>query len=176
MENETKLTWVNACIKSNKLFASICIGYNKEFAKNCIDDLETLDILYKFYKKGERDKEKDTGILKFLDKKIEDYTKMSKIVDTEEALKVVKAIRKDFEDKPILTDEEREYLKAFLKPFKNEIRSIYKSISEYYEKEDLTIELKADIIRLPYFEKGTMYKCMEVGKDYTLDELGITYE
>lgn len=78
--------------------------------------------------------------------------------------------------KPILDDVEKRYLKNVLRPFKGEIRSIYKSISEYYEKEDLTIELKADIMRLPYFKKGTMYKGMEVGKDYTLDELGIKYE
>lgn len=101
----------------------------------------------------------DVIILGQIKKELEEKDKMEKLMP-----------------KPILDDVELRYLKNVIRPFKNEIKSIYKSISEYYEKEDLTIELKADIIRLPYFKKGTMYKGMEVGKDYTLDELGIKYE
>lgn len=104
-------------------------------------------------------------------------------------LKILNQIKKELEEKdimnyaklkcetaPVLDEVERRYLKNVIRPFKNEIEKIYKQASTYSEKEDLTIELKTDIIKLPYFKVGTMYKAMEPNVKYTLKDLGITYE
>ncbi len=76
---------------------------------------------------------------------------------------------------PILTEEEREYLKAVLKPFHEKVVYIFKSEGKTKECIVYSIyqERKYD---LPLFEKGTMYKGMEESKGYTLEELGITYD
>ena len=79
----------------------------------------------------------------------------------------------------ILDDAERRYLKGVIKPFRNDVLSIQKSsglyashyydeISVYYESfgHDLCFDL-------PPFEKGTMYKGMELDREYKLEELGL---
>lgn len=74
--------------------------------------------------------------------------------------------------KPILTDKEKEYLGAVIKPFRKRIEFIAKyELKE--EKEYIDISLDYDMIDLPIFKKGTMYKGMEVGKRYTLEDLGV---
>ena len=77
-------------------------------------------------------------------------------------------------EKEILDDAEKEYLKNVIKPFRNRTTLIGKGSVLYEEKEFIYIEIKedADII-LPYFKKNTMYKGMEAGKRYTLEELGL---
>ena len=82
--------------------------------------------------------------------------------------------RVEEEKKEILDETEREYLKAVIKPFKKRVEFIRKTESNMlFEKELLLIQLKDDDLILPYFEKETMYKGMELGKKYTLEELGI---
>ena len=73
---------------------------------------------------------------------------------------------------PILTEEEREYLSAVIKPFRNEVLNIKKK-SNYLAW--ISIVMKdQEIIKLPFFEKSSeMYKGMELGKEYTLEELGL---
>ena len=79
----------------------------------------------------------------------------------------------------ILDDAERRYLSAVIRPFRDKVMSIKKSrglyashyfdeISVYYESfgHDLCFDL-------PPFKKGAMYKGMEPGREYTLDELGL---
>ena len=81
--------------------------------------------------------------------------------------------------KPILTEKEKEYLSAVIKPFRDRIIHIYKFELSGYE--GIGIDLKfpkveknnEDAMTLPSFEIGTMYKGMELGKDYTLEELGL---
>lgn len=79
-------------------------------------------------------------------------------------------------DKPRLDEEERKYLTAVLKPFKNvpfdEIK-IYKSNHPKEGTEWITIDLGYDMIDFPFFPQGKMYKGLEVGKEYTLEELGL---
>ena len=77
------------------------------------------------------------------------------------------------EKKEILDKAEKEYLSAVIKPFKEKVTGIV-------VKEILSGEcyLYIDIIGydgfgLPYFKQGTMYKNMEIGKKYTLKELGL---
>lgn len=71
----------------------------------------------------------------------------------------------------ILTDKERAYLSAVIKPFREEVETIEKTSFSGYEQ--LQISDGDTIMAFPCFEKGTLYKGMEVDKDYTLEELGL---
>lgn len=89
--------------------------------------------------------------------------------------------------KPILDDVEKKYLSAVIKPFRNRILYIAKSetvktydnpnpkIYEciYIMYKDSTKKRNPYYMGFPHFEKGTMYKGMEVKKEYTLKELGL---
>lgn len=84
-----------------------------------------------------------------------------------------------WQDTTILDDREKEYLENVLKPFKNEITSIVVLPSVFdanfvFLKVDLTFDY--DHMIFPRFYKGAMYKGMETGKCYTLDELGLFKE
>ena len=80
--------------------------------------------------------------------------------------------------KPILNDVEKEYLGNIIKPFKDRVIWIGKSV--YIPGEYIEIYLRhyddgcsSYSIILPYFKKGTMYNGMELDKEYTLEELGL---
>ena len=76
----------------------------------------------------------------------------------------------------ILCDGEREYLSAVIKPFRDRVISVRKyNYDKYYEY--ITI-IYYDVskylsIYFPPFKKGTMYKGMELDRNYTLEELGL---
>ena len=75
--------------------------------------------------------------------------------------------------KPILDDIERRYLSNVIKPFRDRIEYIIKN-SAYSPIEWITIKYKdGGATNLPLFEKGTMYKGMEVNKEYSLEDLGL---
>ena len=83
-------------------------------------------------------------------------------------------------DKEILDKEEKEYLSAVIKPFRNRVESIQKKY--FLGKEYIKINIKPktqnnssliDDMLLPYFKQGTMYKGMKLQKEYTLKELGL---
>lgn len=78
-------------------------------------------------------------------------------------------------EKEILDEEEKKYLSALIKPFKNRVEYIIKKLSFCKSAaEYIVIELINDhYIMLPYFDKRTMYKGMELEKEYTLKELGL---
>lgn len=73
-------------------------------------------------------------------------------------------------EKEILDEKEKEYLSAVIRPFKDRIEFIAKRkmFDDY-----ICIGLNDEAISLPYFKKGTMYKGMELYKEYTLKELGL---
>lgn len=74
----------------------------------------------------------------------------------------------------ILTDEEKAYLSAVIKPFRKDIKYIVKFKRYSDEKEYIYMTMKRDdYCTLPIFKKGTMYKGMETNKRYTLEELGL---
>lgn len=80
--------------------------------------------------------------------------------------------------KPILTDEEKEYLKAVIKPFRDKVYKIEKIDVEEREFIQIFIDecYQAGKIRnmyFPSFPAGEMYTGMESNKAYTLDELGL---
>ena len=104
-----------------------------------------------------------------------------------EPIKMLEKIKKYYENKEltqgsILIDEEREYLKNFLRPFRNEVEFITKNKVVHADDDSETnfqylyIMLDHEYIQLPMFKKDTMYKGMALGYDYTLEELSIKYE
>ena len=79
-------------------------------------------------------------------------------------------------EQPILDDVEKEYLSAVIKPFRNKVYAIAKyddGVDNYYIQIMIKQNVYFEYIDLPYFKKGTMYKGMELKKEYTLEELGI---
>ena len=72
----------------------------------------------------------------------------------------------------ILTEKEKAYLSAVVKPFKGKVKTVEK-VSFGGEEEYLKILFEMDLMLLPFFAKGTMYKGMEANKVYTLKELGL---
>lgn len=74
---------------------------------------------------------------------------------------------------PILTDSEREYLSAVIKPFRKNVMDVVKT--QYSGgKQSIRIRICAgDYVELPLFNNNTMYKGMDVGKYYTPEELGL---
>ena len=71
----------------------------------------------------------------------------------------------------ILDDAEKRYLKGVIRPFRNEVKSIWKLS---YVSEQIVIQMQSGIeIKLPCFKKGTMYQGMEESKKYTIEELGL---
>lgn len=78
--------------------------------------------------------------------------------------------------KDILDETEKRYLYNIIKPFRNRVTYIIKK--ECYEYEYISIEYKevgisTYYIQLPNFKPNTMYKGMEIDKEYTLNELGL---
>lgn len=90
----------------------------------------------------------------------------------------------EIEDKDVLDEIEKKYLKSIIKPFKDRVEYIEKKISTdcidnafYY----ITIAIKSvvndnimEITSLPYFKsESKMYEGMNLNKEYTLKELGL---
>lgn len=79
---------------------------------------------------------------------------------------------------PVLDDAEKKYLSVVIKPFRNKIATIsklhtYDNIN-YENNEYIYFGMKDRRgYSLPLFKQGTMYKGMQQGKHYTLQELGL---
>lgn len=76
----------------------------------------------------------------------------------------------------ILTEKEKAYLSAVIKPFRDEIEYIKKCVVATQVKyEYLLIKVTDDssAIIFPKFEQGTMYKGMKPRKEYRPEELGL---
>lgn len=77
--------------------------------------------------------------------------------------------------KPILDDVEKKYLSRIIRPWRDKVEYIRK-INFDDEDEFIVIiyrERESKAMPLPCFKKGTMYKGMEVGKEYSLEDLGL---
>lgn len=80
--------------------------------------------------------------------------------------------------KQILDKEEKAYLEAVIRPFRDRVIRIEKNNGFDYEWISIDLEsigysIETDDFCLPSFPKDTMYKGMELNKEYTLDELGL---
>ena len=93
-------------------------------------------------------------------------------------LMIYKLLRGELEiEQPTLTEKEKKYLEGVLRPFKDKVTFIRK-VCEYSKSQDyIHIGIKNDFdIDFPNFQQGTMYKGMELNKEYTLEELGLFEE
>ena len=77
--------------------------------------------------------------------------------------------------KSILTKQERCYLSSVVKPFREKILHISKLSSKDGESIciDIRYDWEEDSIVLPKFAAGTLYKGMEIGKEYSVKDLGL---
>lgn len=92
----------------------------------------------------------------------------------------------EIDDPDILDKKEKKYLENILRPFKNNIQYIIKQTGpDHFDTEYIatfinsitnTDWLDKEYTAVPFFKKGTMYKNMEIGKKYTLEELGLFLE
>ena len=80
----------------------------------------------------------------------------------------------------ILDKEEHDYLRAVIKPYKVEYIKKTETLSG---KQYIQIVINSSLYFgsiaswiMPYFTKGTMYKGMEIDKDYTIQELELDKE
>ena len=100
-----------------------------------------------------------------------------------EALEVVLEELKKEKTENILTDAEKEYLSAVIKPFKDRVRFIelIRAISNHgFAWIHISVKSKisqsitgVEDFSLPYFQFGKMYNGMEVKRQYSLKELGL---
>lgn len=79
--------------------------------------------------------------------------------------------------KSILSETEKEYLSYVIKPFRNSVKYIYKFTCANGDYEAIAAKIEAygycDGLSFPKFKKGSMYKGMELVKEYSLEELDI---
>ena len=75
--------------------------------------------------------------------------------------------------KSILTQEEKEYLSYVIKPFRDKVEYVRKYAHIDNKHEWIEIVFTNIFMCFPFFEKGTMYKGMELNKEYSVEELGI---
>lgn len=74
----------------------------------------------------------------------------------------------------ILDDVERRYLKAVIRPFRDKVDFITKVDCLSGQRQCIAIDIQDGVdIVFPLFKSGTMYKGMETGHGYTLEELGL---
>ena len=77
--------------------------------------------------------------------------------------------------KSILAEKERKYLSRVIKPFREKILHISKLTGKNgeYICIDIRFDWEEDSILLPKFAAGTLYKGMEIGKEYSVKDLGL---
>lgn len=76
--------------------------------------------------------------------------------------------------KPVLDGVEKEYLSYVIKPFRHRIKYFYKYSCEDGDSEAIVAITKdCDYLDFPRFKKGSMYKGMELTREYSLEELDI---
>ena len=77
-----------------------------------------------------------------------------------------------YEYKEILDDVEREYLSYVIRPFRNRVKYITKKQCNGEER-IVIFYINGYPTTMPTFKPNTMYKNMELNKEYTLEELGL---
>lgn len=84
-----------------------------------------------------------------------------------------KEVKLIIEEKKLILDEaERKYLSNVIRPFRDEVKKIRKTFDYDIEKQYIIITFKDnDAMIFKSFKKGTMYKGMQLNKEYTLEEL-----
>ena len=75
----------------------------------------------------------------------------------------------------VLDEAEKRYLTNIIKPFRDSVVAIIKwKYADYYEFIQIEVNLERyEYISLTFFKKDKMYKGMEIGKRYTVEELDL---
>ena len=81
----------------------------------------------------------------------------------------------------ILSEKEKKYLSDFIDPFKSQVTYIEKRYLKDFkgnEKEFISIGIKENEkywrqMELPLYDAGKHYKGMEIGKEYSIKDLGL---
>ena len=95
-----------------------------------------------------------------------------------EALEVVLEELKKEKTETILTDAEKVYLSAVIKPFKKRVIGITKSKQVFFDDEFISVKVQnidggVEDIMFPLFKKNRMYRGMKIDRRYSLKELGL---
>ena len=136
---------------------------------NCITLRDEYDYKYNDYNEN-----LTSNFSKYYDiMKVERPVKLTKAENENQKIELIKVYEKKGE---ILDKKEKEYLAGIIRPFRDRIREISKK--DYDNEEWIHFVLKKgnnriEAFSLPNFTKNTMYKNMEIGKKYTLKELGL---
>lgn len=117
------------------------------------------------------------GIVKSIDiyydvKRIEKI----KFLNETSVTQAMNAIGNWFEEeyKPeILTDKEKAYLSAVIRPFRENTKYIEKRFFVLNSEYIMICFRNHETLSFPTFKTGKMYKGMECDKEYTLEELGL---
>lgn len=87
----------------------------------------------------------------------------------------------------VLDEAEKKYLRAVIAPFRKRVKHI-KKMRGLFDKEFIRMTVAQegpdgnslpydmfpyDMSSFPYFDAGTMYKGMEIGKEYTIEDLNL---
>lgn len=78
-----------------------------------------------------------------------------------------------YASKDILSDKEKEYLSAVIKPFRDKVKHIKKYTDESSYEYIVIAFVNYERLMFPSFKKSTMYAGMKKNKNYTLEELGL---
>ena len=88
--------------------------------------------------------------------------------------KTMNWLNSEYKEITMLTEEEKAYMTEVIKPFRDKVKSITKLEDAYFKEEYIYIFVKGSANAvLPRFDENTMYKGMELGRRYTLEELGL---
>lgn len=123
------------------------------------------------------DEDRANYLYKFTEEKLEGM--YSKNVVFEASNTLIGLLNGKFEvvKLPILNEKEKEYLSYVIKPFRNSVKYFYKFTCANGDYEAIAAKIEAygycDSLNFPKFKKGSMYKGMELIKEYTLEELNI---
>lgn len=126
------------------------VEIGEEFKIKDDERIYKLDETSAYYKLNNRDYWKRT-----------DYTLTNLLSGKLEIIKV---------SQPILDDVEKRYLSNVIKPFRDDVKCIIKNSVDYVEWITICMKTCHDM-DFPIFDVGTMYKGMELDKEYKLEEL-----
>lgn len=164
--NEVKITvddlYVPNTINCAELYEKWLLGkFNKKEGNKMIESIYLIDL---YANKHRESIEKETK------EKVEELRKECDVINKYNEL--VEQFEKDCDELYLsqFTEEEKRYLKAVIRPFKDKIKNIIKK-DTYDGRCYIYIVLNTDCAMLPFFKKGTMYNGMEENKKYTLKEL-----
>lgn len=80
-------------------------------------------------------------------------------------------LKQPYKEPSILDEAEKKYLSAVIRPWRDKVKYIQKE--DIDGEEFIGFQVGNEWIEFPNFDAGTMYKEMELYKEYTLDDLDL---